>query len=85
MISYLGLKNILRSKKKKKSRYSITNFSLNYLSKIIKEFEKLPYEGYVRKSLKHEPNDSYFYLERDLAKCIIRDDNFNSKVHPLRT
>ena len=29
--------------------------------RIIKEFEKLPYEGYVQKSYKNESTASYFY------------------------
>ena len=35
--------------------------------KIIKEFEKLPYESYEKKRPKHEPTDRNFYLERELA------------------
>ena len=48
LITSLGLKTIGRSKKYKKARYYITNVCLKYLSKMIKEFEKFPYEGYVR-------------------------------------
>ena len=55
------------------------------LSKIIKAFEKLTYKGYVRKSPKHEPTDSYFYPERQLSKCIIRYDAINLYVDPVRT
>ena len=42
----LGIKIIGRSKIKK-AGYAITIVSLKDISKIIKEFEKLPYEGYV--------------------------------------
>ena len=80
-ITYLGLKNIRRSKKKR-ARYSITNVSLKDISKIILEFEDFPYEVYVRKKSKNEPNNSYFYLERHLAKCMTR---FNMRVGPVRT
>ena len=53
LITLLGLKTIVRSNKKKSYRYAINNVSMEDISKIIKEFEKLPYKGYVRKSLKH--------------------------------
>ena len=55
------------------------------LSIIIKEFEKLPYKGYVRKRPKHEPTDSYFYLSIQFAKCMMKADAFNSHVDPVRT
>ena len=48
------------------------------LSKIIREFEKFPYKSYKRKSPKHDPTDSYFYLSRHLAKCMTRVDALNS-------
>ena len=54
----MGLNNNLISKKWKKAMYAITNVSLGDLSKIIKDFERLPYKGYVRKVTKHEPTDS---------------------------
>ena len=57
-INSLGIKTIRRSKKNKEARYAITNVSLKDISRIIKEFEKFPYEGYVRKRSKHEPTDS---------------------------
>ena len=72
----------IRSKKKKKERYAITNVSLMDISKIIKSFEKFPYEGYVRNRSKHEPTDSYFYLAIYHAKCIMR---LNLHVVPVRT
>ena len=58
LITSLGIKTDVRSKKKKKARYANTNVSMNDISKIIKEFEKLPYESYVRKRPKHETPDS---------------------------
>ena len=58
----MGLKAKSRTHKYKKSRYAIRNFSKKELSKIIGEFEKLPYEVYKKKRPKHEPTDSYFYL-----------------------
>ena len=44
--------------------YAITNVSKKDISNIIKEFEILPYKGYVQKRLKHEPTNSYYYLSR---------------------
>ena len=82
MITSLGLKTIRRLKKSIKSRYAITNVSAKYLSKNIKELEDLTYEGHVQKSSKHVPTDSYFYLSRKLAKCMMR---FNMCNGPART
>ena len=55
------------------------------LSKIIKEFEKLPYKGYVRKRTKHEPTDSYFYLTRYIVTCMMISDALNFHVEPVNT
>ena len=82
LVTSLGLKSIITSKKKKKSRYAIPNVGLKDISKIITEFDKLPYEGYVRKRYKHEPTDSYLYLRRQLSKCMMR---LNLRVGPVRT
>ena len=54
------------------------------LSKIIREVEKLPYEIYERERPKNEPTESYFYLARQLAKCMTRSDALNSYVYPAR-
>ena len=78
----MGLKNFRSPKRNKKTRYAITNVSQKDISKIIKEFENLPYEGYVQKRSKHEPTDSYFYLEIQLANFMTR---LNSYVDPVRT
>ena len=74
--------NTMRRSEDKKARFSITNVSLKDDPKIIKDSGNLNYEGYVRKRSKHVPTDSYFYLARQLAKCMIR---FNSDVGPVRT
>ena len=37
----------------------------------------------MRKGPTHEPTDSYFYLARQLAKCMMRSDDFNSHVDPV--
>ena len=37
------------------------------------------------KRKKHEPNDSYFYLSRQIAKFMIRSDAFNLHVEPMIT
>ena len=60
------------------------NVSWKVLSKIIREFEKLPYESCEKKTPKHEPTDSSFYLARQLAKCTMRDDILNSHVYPVK-
>ena len=54
------------------------------LSKIIMEFENLPYKDYVRKRPKHEPTNSYFYLARQLAKCMMRAYEFNLYIDAVR-
>ena len=54
------------------------------LSKITREFEKLTYKMYERKRHKHDPTDSYFYLARQLAKCMLRVDTLNSHVYQVR-
>ena len=55
------------------------------LSKIISEFDKSPYKRYERRRPKHDPTDSYFYLELQLANCMMRADALNSHVYPVRT
>ena len=60
MIASLGFKAKVRPHKYKKARYAIGNVSKKDLSKIIREFEKLPYESYEMKRPKNEPNYSYF-------------------------
>ena len=55
------------------------------ISKIIKEFEKLPYKYHVRNRPNYEPTDSYFYLARHLANCMMRANAFNLHVDPVRT
>ena len=61
----------------KKARYSIRNFNNKYLSNIIREFEKFEKLPSEKKRSKHEPTDSYFYLARQLAKCMMRSDTLN--------
>ena len=38
----------------------------------------------MQKRPKHEPADSYFYLSRNLSKCMVRANAFNSRVDPVR-
>ena len=80
LIVTLGIKAKTRPKKYKKARDAIRNVSKKDLSKIIREFEKLLYESYERKRPKHEPTDSYFYLAKQIDKCIIRSDALNLHV-----
>ena len=63
--------------------YALGNVSKKDLSKIIRELEKLPYEIYENQWPKHEPTDSYFYLARQLAKCMMRADTFKSENYPV--
>ena len=58
LINSLSFKATRSSKKYKKSRYAIINASKRDLSKIIREFEKLPYESYDNKRPKHDPTES---------------------------
>ena len=81
----MGNKDKVRPHQYKKSRYAIVNVSKKNLSKIIREFEKLPYARYEKKRTKHDPTDSYVYLSRQLAKCLMRSDALNSNGYPVRT
>ena len=63
-ITSLGIKSKTRPNKYKKARFAIGNVSKNDLSKIIREFEKLPYKSYEKRRPNHELTDSYFYLAR---------------------
>ena len=83
LIISLGLNINLRPKKK--ARYAITNVSMRDILKIINGLENFPYKGYVQKRPKHEPTESYFYLERQLSKYTTRYYAFNSHVDPVRT
>ena len=64
---------------------AIINVSMKDLSRIIKDFKKLCYKGYVCKKPKHEPNDSNFYVARQLAKSMTRDGVLNFHAEPVRT
>ena len=64
----------IKAKELKKARYDIVNFSMKYLPKIIREFEKLTYKSYERRRLKHDPTNSCFYLARQIAKFMMRSD-----------
>ena len=85
MITSLGFKAKVRPHKYKRERYAIRDVSKKYLSKIIRDFDKLLYKIYENKRPKHEPTDSYFYLESHFAKCMMRSDALNSYVYPVRT
>ena len=77
MITSLGFNTKARSQKHKKARYVFGNVSEKDIYKIIREFEKFEKLPYDKKRPKHEPNNSYFHLERHLAKCMMRSDNLN--------
>ena len=85
LITSLGLKAKVSPKKYKKARYAIGNISKKDLSRIIRQFDKLPYNSYDRRRLKNQPTDTYFYLARQLAKCMMRADALNLDNYPVRT
>ena len=85
LITSLVIKAKVSPYKYKKARCAIGNISKKNLSNIIRGFEKLPYESYENKRPKHEPTDSYFYLEIQLAKCMMIYDALNSHVYYVRT
>ena len=77
MITSPGFKTKVRLNKYKKARYAIGNVSKKDPSTIVREFdkfEKLPSE---KKRPKHEPTDGYFYLARQLAKCMMISDTLD--------
>ena len=84
-ITSLGIKTIVRSKKKKNSRYDINNVSMKDISNMMKDSEKFPYKGYVWKRPKHEPTGNYFYISKQLAKCMMIPDALNLHVDPVIT
>ena len=61
----------------KKASYTIVTVSEEDLTKIIKKFEKFEKLPSEKTRPKHEPTDSYFYLARQLAKCMMKSDNLN--------
>ena len=77
LITSLGIKSKARPKKYKKARHAIGNISKKDFSEIIREFDKLLYKSYERRSPKYEPTDSYFYLARRLEKCMMSDHALN--------
>ena len=84
LITSLVIKVKTRPKTCKNSRYAIINFSMKDLSKVIREFENSHYKIYVRKSPKHEPTNSYFYLAIQLAKCMTRADALKPHIYTVR-
>ena len=58
LITSLGFKAKVGPHKYKKARYFIVNVSKKDLLKIIREFEKFPYESYEKKRPKNEPTDN---------------------------
>ena len=85
MITPLSIKAKKMPKKYKKARYAIRNVIKKDLLKIIREFEKLPYESYDKKRPKHERAESYSYLARQLEKFRMRADALNLDNYPVRT
>ena len=77
LITYLGFKAKARPQKYKKARYVIENVSKKDPSNIIKEFEKIEKLNYEEKRPKHEPTDSYIYVSRQIAKCMMRYNTLN--------
>ena len=86
MVDYLsGSQGQSNAKEIKKARYAIGKVSMEDLSKIIREFEKLPYKSYERRRPKNDPTDSSFFLARHIAKCMMRADVLNLHGYPVRT
>ena len=81
LITSLGFKTKATPQKYKKARYAIVNVSKKYLSKIIREFEKFEKLPSEKKRPKNEPTDSYFYLARQISKCMMRSDTLNRYVY----
>ena len=75
LVTALDFKTKVRSPKYKKARYDIGSVSEKNLSKIIKKFEKIEKLPYENKRPKHDYNESYFHLARDIAKCMMKSDN----------
>ena len=80
----MGFKSKLSPHKYKKSRYAAVNVSKKDLLKIIREFENVPYKIHKKKRPKQDPTDIYFYLARQLEKCMNRADALNSHFYPVR-
>ena len=85
LITSLGLNFKARPKRYKNSRYAIRNVSKKEILKIMRNFDKLPFQSYQRRRNKHEPNVSYFYLARQLEQCLMRTNELNSHVYPVST
>ena len=81
LMTSLGFKPKSRSQRYKKEKYAIINVSKKDPSMIIKEFEKIEKIPYEKKRRKNEPTESYFRLERQLAKCMMRSDKPNWNDH----
>ena len=84
LITSLGLKSKTRPKKYKNSRCDIGNVSKKDLSKIIREFGKLTCESNEKNRPKHQPADSYIYLAIQIGKCMMKSDDLNFHIYPLR-
>ena len=80
LITSLGFKAKARLQKYKKARYAIVNVSKKDLSKIIRDFKKFEKLHYEKKMPKHESTDSYFYISRQLAKCMMRADTLTGTI-----
>ena len=86
MVDYLyGSQFQINTKEIKKEIYAIGNINKKDLSKIFREFEKLPYKSYERGGPKNEPTDYYFYLSRHIVKFMMRADALNLNAYPVRT
>ena len=81
LVTSLAFKTKIRLQKYKKARYTIVNVREKDLSKIIKEFKKIEKLPYEKKRPKNEPADSYFYLARDITKCMMRSDKLDWYDH----
>ena len=55
--TYLAI-STKRSNRKQKARFTITAITRQYLSKLLKKFEKSPYLGYKSKQVHNEPTEA---------------------------
>ena len=81
LITSLGFKTKAGSQNYKKSRHAIEKVSEKDISKIIRKLEKIEKIPNKNMSPKHEPTESNFHLERQLAKCMMISDNLNWYDH----
>ena len=69
MTTYMYL-STKRSNKNQNTRFSITDITKQYFSKLLKKFDNSPYLGYNIKHDHNEPTEDYFFLIKHITKLI---------------